>query len=155
MNKALPSHTRRLADLVHRPGGLTAAEAVTAAEARLDTIRESSVKEIIAMVDNMIAIGERLLQSRTQEACDALYVASNSVVGVAGVFTLNELGEVAFSLCKLLDRQRTHGVWSAPALRLHLDSLRLMFREEDNAVKRAIVDALHKVVDRVSRRSES
>ena len=155
MSKPLPSHTRRLAELVHRPGGLTAAEAVQAAEARLDTIRESSIKEITAMVDNMIVVGERLLQSRAQEDCDSLYVASNSVVGVAGVFTLNELGEVAFSLCKLLDHQRTYGTWSAPALRLHLDSLRLMFGEEDGAAKRAVIDALHKIVDRVSRRSGS
>ena len=155
MSRSLPSHTRRLAELVCRPGGLTATEAVAAAEARLDTIRDSSIKEIGSMVDNMIVMGEGLLKSRTQEACDSLYVASNSVVGVAGVFALNELGEVAFSLCKLLDCQRTSGVWSAPALRLHLDSLKIMFGEEDGAAKRTVVDALHKVVDRVSRRSEN
>ena len=155
MAKSLPSHSQRLAELVHRQGGITANEAVKAAEVRLDTIRDSSLQELAATVDQMVAIGEELANSTGSSAFQALYAISNTVVGVAGVFGMPELGQVAFSLCTLLDRQRSAATCNTQAILLHLSSLRVMFAGEDNELKRALIDALHQVVDRVSRQAPS
>ncbi len=150
MPKSLPSQARRLSDLVHRPGGMTVNEAVSAAEARLDVIRDSSLKELAAMVDHMLSLGEEIATVPSIAAFDALYSASNTVVGVAGVFGLPELGKVAFSLCTLLDRQRSLPAWNMQAIQLHLDSLRVMSGDEDNERKQAVIKALHQVVDRLA-----
>ena len=150
MPTSLPSQARRLSDLVHRPGGMTANEAVSAAEARLDIIRDSSLKELETMVDQMLALGEQIATSPSVAAFDALYATSNTVVGVAGVFGLPELGKVAFSLCTLLDRQRRLPAWNMQAIQLHLDSLRVMSGDEDNERKQTVIRALHQVVDRLA-----
>ncbi len=147
----LPNHTRRLAELVHRPGGLTAKEAVKAAEIRLEAIRESSLKELAAMVDEMIALGEVLSKHRSKEVCEKLYATSNSVVGVAGVFGMPELGEVALSLCTLLDRQTMAGTWNVQPIELHLNSLRLMCNGGATALNRSVIQALQQVVARISK----
>ena len=150
MAKSLPNHTRRMAELVNQPGGLTAREAVSSAESRLETIRDSSLKELAAMVENMIAMGDQLSQSKDVAVCQKLYTTSNSVVGVAGVFGIPELGEVALSLCTLLDRQSLAGSWHREAVELHLNSLRLMCQGGTTALNRSVIQALHQVVARIT-----
>jgi hypothetical protein len=151
MSTVSPKGARRLAQLVNSPGGITAAEAVQAAEARLDTIRASSLQEIEGMLDRMLVIGSRLAATEPVAACDELYTLSNSLVGVAGVFGMKELGEVAYSLCSLLDRQRLVRTWNLQAIQLHLDSLRPMFGDTaDVAGRRAVIGALRQVVVRFS-----
>ena len=150
MASSLPNHTRRLAELVHRPGGLTATEAVEAAELRLETIREASLKELAAMVEAMVLMGQELSKAWSTATCEKLYETSNSVVGIAGVFGVPELGEVALSLCTLLDRQTMAGSWNAAAVDLHLNSLRLICHTGAAVSNRPVIDALHQVVARVT-----
>ena len=150
MAKSLPSHTRRMADLVNRPGGLTAKEAVSSAELRLETIRESSLKELAAMVEDMILMGDQLSKAKSAATCQKLYDTSNSVIGVAGVFGIPELGEVALSLCTLLDRQSVAGSWHREAVELHLNSLRLMCHGGASTLNRSVIQALHQVVARIA-----
>ena len=150
MPRALPSHTRRLAELVNRPGGITADEAVRAAEARLNTIRDAGLTELGQMVEHMQAAGGALARSPSLSVCDELYAVSNSLVGVAGVFGLPELGEVAFSLCTLLDRQRRSGSWDGETVYLHVNSAKLMLSSDaDQAARRAVISALQQVVSRL------
>ena len=60
MTKHLPLHTRRIAQLVNRPGGLTAEEAVVAAERNLAALHAGGVSEIAATIGQMQAIGRAL-----------------------------------------------------------------------------------------------
>ena len=66
------------------------------------------------------------------------------------MFGYTGVGEVAFSLCSLLDRLRTAGLWSMPSVRIHLDSLRLVYGGNlQGGEMAAIGAALRQVVDRV------
>ena len=150
MSVNVPLHTRRLAGLVNRPGGITVSEAVMAAEANLETLRDRGLEEIAAAVARMLAVGD-LLKSGADAAEQAeLYKLSNFLVGVSGVFGYPGLGEVAFSLCSLLDRLRINGLWSMPSVRIHLDSLRLVHSGNLQGGELAAISmALRQVVDRV------
>ncbi len=150
MSGNLPPHTRRMASLVNRPGGVTVSEAVAAAEANLETLRGRGLEEIATAMARVQAIGEAL-KLRPDAADQAeLYTVSNFLVGVCGVFGLAGLGEVAFSLCSLLDRLRISGVWSMPSVQIHLDSLRLAYAGNLQASEMAAIGvALRQVVGRV------
>ena len=142
----MPAHTKRLAGLVNQPGGLTEDEAVLAAHANLETIRERTLLQMDETLSLMQATG-RTLQSGGADL-DALYIQSNTIVGVAGVFGMAGLSAVAYSLCELLDRMRTSRVWNKLAVSAHLDSLRLMrsaapgetLNDEMRAALRSLVD---------------
>ena len=150
MSVNLPLHTRRLAGLVNRPGGITVSEAVLAAEANLETLRDRGLGEIASTVTRMLAIGEALKAGPDLAEQAELYRLGNFLVGVSGVFGFGGVGEVAFSLCSLLDRLRTAGVWSMPSVRIHLDSLRLVYAGNlQGGDMVAIGAALRQVVERL------
>ncbi len=147
---SLPLHTRRLAGLVNRPGGITASEAVAAAETNLATIRDRGLEEITGTMLRVQALGDKLRVKPDTALQMELYSASNSLVGIAGVFGLGALGEVAFSLCNLLDRFRAAGVWRFASVQIHLDSMRLAQAGTLTEVEMAAIGAaLRQVVDRV------
>ncbi|WP_158744828.1 hypothetical protein [Acidisphaera sp. L21] len=146
----LPLHTRRLSGLVNRPGGITVSEAVVAAEANLATIRVRGLDEITSTLAKIQTIGEALRAGPNPVKQTELYDLSNILVGVCGVFGMGGLGEVAFSLCSLLDRMREAGVWSMPSVQTHLDSLRLLHSATlEPAAMAAVTAALRQVVERV------
>ncbi len=150
MSVNLPLHTRRMAGLVNRPGGITVSEAVTAAEANLETLRSRGLEEMAAAMARMQAIGEGLKAGPDPAEQAELYNLSNFLVGVSGVFGFGGLGEVAFSLCTLLDRMRMSATWSMPSIQIHLDSLRLAYAGNLQGAEMAAVGAaLRQVVDRV------
>ncbi len=150
MSVNLPLHTRRLAGLVNRPGGITVSEAVLAAEANLETLRDRGLGEIASTVTRMLAIGDTLRAGTDAAEQAELYKLSNFLVGVCGVFGYGGVGEVAFSLCSLLDRLRSAGLWNVPSVRIHLDSLRLVHAGNlQGAEMVAIGAALRQVVDRI------
>ena len=126
MSSSVPDHTRRFASLVLRPGGLTAKEAVASAEQNLLALRGQGLEQVYAAIDRMEAAGPAFRADPWGDTRVELYGLANSLIGVAGVFGLPEIGEVAYSLCSLLDGADTAG--SAAAVQLHLDSLRLLRR---------------------------
>ncbi len=146
----MPAHTRRLAGLVHRPGGLTEDEAVEAADANLETIRERTLQLMDGTLQQMQGIGRTLADGSNQAALEELYTHSNTIVGVAGVFGMGGLSAVAYSLCELIDRMRTSRTWNAQAVNVHLDSLRLMRMAGPGATENPeMQSALRRLVDRV------
>jgi hypothetical protein len=138
---SLPDHTSKLCKLVLQPGGMTANEAVRAADAKLEGIRDRGLIEIAAMLARMHAIGVALNSGPDRALSQELYRISNSMVGIAGVFGLAALGDVAFSLCSLLDRYLVSGHWSMLPVQRHLDSLRLMQGSGLSMAKVQAVDA--------------
>lgn len=115
----------RLSLLVHKPGGMTAAEASAAAHARLRNMQPEAIASIDTMIACMAALGQPLAQGPDRAALDELYVLANAVFGTAGLFGLDAVGEVAYSLCELIDRLRASGVWHPLAVQVHLNGLAL------------------------------
>lgn len=151
MSQAPTRPPNRLARLVQGPGGLAAEEAVRAADAGLERIRDDVVREIAAVVARMQALGAALEGGPDEGALRSLYGLANSVVGMAGVFGMAPLGEVCFSLCELIDRMAVRQRWEPAAVRVHLDSIGLL-RPGAPAGERGheeIVAALRRVVERV------
>jgi len=147
---ALPGQPNRIAMLVNRPGGQTEAEAVAAATANLETIRDSTLQQLDEMVRQILHIGLALKIPPDPAEVQALYTLSNTIVGVAGVFGLAGLSAVAYSLCELIDRLRDSRTWNAQSVQVHLDSLLLMQgggpgKQEELQVQQA----LRRLVDRV------
>lgn len=150
MRESLPSHTKRLAQLVLRPGGITADEAVAAAEQSLEGLRDRGMSEMAATLGRMNALAAELAPGDAAGRGSEVYTLSNSLVGIAGVFGRGGLGEIALSLCTLVERLLLAGRWDAQAVRLHLDTMRLLLDGTvSEAEMRTIGAALRQVVDRV------
>jgi chemotaxis protein histidine kinase CheA len=148
--RPIPAHTKRLAAMVNRPGGQTEDEAVAAATANLETMRERTITELDATVLQMQQLGRALQTHPDAAAVAELYALSNSVVGIAGVFGMSGLSAVAYSLCELIDRLRTSRTWNSQAVKVHLESLPLMQgagpgKWEEQEVQKALT----RLVDRV------
>lgn len=116
----------RLAALVRKPGGKPIAQAIADAEINLEEIRDACIEALDLILEQMSDVAPKLRTGEDHEALQELYRLSNEVVGIAGVFNLGDVGRAAYSLCDLLDRFDTKGEISAPALLVHMDSLRLL-----------------------------
>jgi len=146
----IPQHTRRLAAKINQPGGITEEEAVEAATANLENVRERTEHQLDMTLQQIRAIGHGLQSPPDPAAVRELYSLSNSVVGIAGVYGMSGLSAVAYSLCDLVDRLRTVKTWNAASVQIHIDSLLLMQgdgpgREHEMQIQQA----LRKLLDRV------
>ena len=144
----LPTHTRRLASKVNQPGGLTEEEAVTAATANLETMRERTETELKLVIQQLRQIEQAMQVPPSPAAVDELYALANLATGIAGVFGMGAVSAVAYSLCEMIDRLRSAGVWNQRAVRIHVDSLVLIQGPDfDPAQERPILAALAKLLD--------
>jgi hypothetical protein len=123
-----------------------------AAVAQADTNLESIRDEVLAYVDGNIAELEALFAG-CERAPDPdlarLYEPSNAVAGTAGTAGLAPLGRAAYSLCQLLANSEQSGVYSRPAIKLHLDGMRLLRRfssPEQDAAAAVILVNLAKLI---------
>jgi hypothetical protein len=139
------------AKLVLQPGGATMEEAVRAAEANLASIHGMLVVEVEAALERVQTLGETLRDEPDGRALDRLYEEANALIGITGGPGLRALNQVCYSLCELIDRLQASRVGNAPAVRIHLDSLRLLRpgTAEGEAEQDAMVSALRRVVQRI------
>jgi hypothetical protein len=150
MMKPVPVHTKRIAQLVMRPGGITATEAVAAAEQSLEGLRDRGLSEIAETIDRMFVLANEMGLTQDPHRAGELYTLSNSLVGVAGVFGKSGLGDVALSLCTLIERLLLGKCSDGQAIQLHLDSMRLLAATSMSKLEvSAIGNALRQVVDRL------
>ena len=136
----------RLAALVQQPGGLSREEAVGAVALRLSAVRDGMLVQIDATVAAMAALGLRLRHGPDRAALDELYVQSNALFGVAGLFGLAGLGQVAHSLCDLIEHLRASGAWHPAAVQVHLDGLVLARNAGSAEAAAASTGGLRRVV---------
>ena len=144
----------RLAKLIWRPAGVSFREAMEAAGANLEAMRD----ELLAAIDSSLARIEAIWADPTLQQNEALqsemYERSNFIVGLAGHCGLPELGQAAFSLCELLDRFIAGARWSQRAVVVHMDALKLLRTLDIDAseeVRAAVVEGLRQVAERVVR----
>lgn len=144
----------RLAKLIWRPAGVSYREAMEAAGANLEAMRD----ELLAALDASLARIEEIWVDPTLPTNERLqsemYERSNFIVGFAGHCGLTELGQAAFSLCELLDRFIAGARWSQRAILVHTDALKLLRSLDVDAsveVRAAVVEGLRQVAERVAR----
>lgn len=132
----------RLAEMIHEPGGLTIEDALRRAESNIESLHG----EVTAAIDQALAKLQQAMPLGVDGA-DEMYRRSNDIVGFAVTLALRDVGRAAYSLCELLDRQRTRGSWNAQAVAVHVEALRLLREPSGDAVSRAkILDGLDRVL---------
>jgi hypothetical protein len=119
-------YANRLAGALAEEGGMTAEEAVSCAEARVEELREPSLAEVDASLAEIQALGAQMAGGPDAAGLARMYDCANRVLALGGVFGLDDLGEAAHSLCELVSRFQRLGRFSAAMIRVHLDGLRLL-----------------------------
>jgi hypothetical protein len=140
--------TNRLERLLDEPGGISVGDALRKAAENLESIKESSLAALDERLAEIDELRRRAGLEASTEVKDEIYHLANDVHGIAGVFGLHQLGEAAFSLCELIDRQREHGRWSQRAVDVHLDAFRIFRRPDDEIDGEAILAGLKQILDR-------
>lgn len=111
-----------LAAQLSRPGGRTIADAQRLAETGL----QSHKADIMADLGRLIGQLEDLCVARAPEGQDRVYVLASALVDMAGFFDTGPFYSAGYSLCDLSDRMQARGVWSWPAVEVHVKALRLI-----------------------------
>ena len=122
----IPAHTKRLAAKINQPGGQTEEEAISAATANLETLRDRTQHELEITLQQIRAVGRALETPPDPAMVRQLYSLSNTVVGISGIYGMSGLSNVAYSLCDIVDRMRMSRTWNAESVQIHIDSLLLM-----------------------------
>lgn len=146
-----PAPKLRLTRLLSRPDGLTVAEALERADARLAEIVPPCATALHEALDQLAAACARLQGAPADEAAQgAAYRAADEVLGLAGPAKAEDLGAAAYSLCDLIDRFQTGAPFRPQAVQVHLDALSLLRRPASEtggeACRRAVLDGLTRVV---------
>lgn len=115
----------RLAKVIDSPDGISFAELVGDAEARVETLAEGIgryVDEQIAVIAAIQVQGELVIFGESL----ALSRAALNIAEIAGAAGHEALGEVARGVCAMVDGLLASGIWHSDALDLHLTSLSLL-----------------------------
>jgi hypothetical protein len=140
----------RLRRLVETPGGKPLPDAVRDAALAVEAVSGETLAAVDVALDCLkAAIGEA---PANPSARRTVYAQASVVAGLAASCGLQGLGQVAFSLCELADRQVSSGAWSSEAARVHLDAMVLLRRPEmarSEAARSSVLGGLAKVLARI------
>lgn len=146
-------YENRLAKSVVSKGGMSASEALNAAQAAVNEMREPTIAEIDANLKEIYALAEALKASNAfdEAALQRMYICSNRVVAMGGVFGLAELGKAAYSLCELVSRFQTLERFQYSMVKVHVDGLRLLRTPGDHpaAIREEVLAGLRQVATSV------
>lgn len=137
----------RLTDQVAQPGGMTAGLASERAQRELAAHAGDAMKSLGAMIGRMETMGRERTAS-----LDSVYEEASTILDIAGVFDKRVLCDACYSLCELVDRQRTHQRQDWQAIVVHINALRLLWSKdgEDPAALKSVVDGLWTITDRLA-----
>ena len=137
----------RLAEQVATPGGMTAGMASERAQRELAAHAGDAMKSIGAMIGRLeVMAGERNV------SLDTVYDEASGALNIAGLFDKRLICDACYSLCELVDRQRTQDRLDWTAIAVHANALRLLWSkdgENPDALK-SVVDGLWSVTDRLA-----
>jgi len=137
----------RLTEQVARPGGMTAGMASDRAQRELAAHAGDAMKSIGAMIGRLEAM------AREQNvSLDTVYDEGSTILDVAGLFDKRVLCDACYSLCELVDRQRTHNRLDWASITVHVSALRLLWTKDgqDPATLKSVVDGLWSITDRLN-----
>jgi hypothetical protein len=116
----------RLAAMIKDTGGILAKDAVAAAEAGVESLREASM----AALDEALAEIERRFgksaENRAGESFEALYHLASKVIDVSIFVADAGIDKAATSLCGLADSCAEARAWRWDAVDVHLNALKLL-----------------------------
>jgi len=116
----------RLTAMIKERGGLLARDAIAAAEAGVESLRESSM----AALDETLAEIERRfgkdVADRGSEPYEELYLLGSRVLDVSAFVMDAGIDKAAVSLCTLVDSCEGLGHWRWDAVDVHINALRLL-----------------------------
>ncbi len=137
----------RLTEQVARPGGMTAGIANERAQRELAAHAGDAMKSL----GNMIGRLEAMTREQTA-ALDAVYEEASAILDIAGLFDKRVLCDACYSLCELVDRQRTHARQDWTSISVHVSALRLLWTKDgqDPASLKSVVDGLWSITDRLA-----
>ena len=136
-----------MTEQVARPGGMTAGIASERAQRELAAHAGDAMKSL----GNMIGRLEVMTREQTA-ALDAVYEEASAILDIAGLFDKRVLCDACYSLCELVDRQRTHGRQDWTSISVHVSALRLLWTKDgqDPASLKSVVDGLWSITDRLA-----
>jgi hypothetical protein len=145
-------YKNRLAKAVVRYGGMSASEAVSAAEARVELSREPALAEIDARLKEIRRLSEKLKANPDADVLPDLYVIANGLIGTAGLFGLEDMGEAAYSLCETATRLRVAGRADWTLIDIHVRALEFLRQPEccDAAHRQTVLDGLLRVASKAA-----
>lgn len=137
----------RLTDQVARPGGMTAGLASERAQRELAAHAGDAMKSLGAMIGRL----EVMCQEKTA-ALDEVYQEGSTILDIAGLFNKRVLCDACYSLCELVDRQRTAQRQDWASIGVHVSALRLLWTKDgtDPALLKNVVDGLWTLTDRLN-----
>jgi hypothetical protein len=121
---------RPLSDFLNRADGLGMDQALDRAALHLESMRSKIER---GLDDNVAAIGAMIDDPATDLRAQAqtLYTLADGILSVAAMFQRKTLGDIAFSLCDLLQVFEKANVWENGAVRAHYDAMRLVQAKPD------------------------
>ncbi|PXA91291.1 chemotaxis protein CheE [Caulobacter sp. D4A] len=141
----------RLAAMIKDRGGILAKDAVAAAEANVETLRDSSLAALDEALEAIEARFGPTAAGRAGEDFETLYTLTLKIIDVAGFAADAGVDEAAVSLCALVDNCAEAGAWRWDAVDVHLSALRLLRNVGASLPaehRRGMLDGLHKVAQR-------
>ncbi|MBI1686906.1 chemotaxis protein CheE [Caulobacter hibisci] len=141
----------RLAAMIKDRGGILAKDAIAAAEANVETLRDSSLAALDEALEGIEARFGATAPGRAGEDFETLYTMTLKIIDVAGFAADAGVDEAAVSLCALVDGCADAGVWRWDAVDVHLSALRLLRNVGASLPadqRRGMLDGLHKVAQR-------
>lgn len=137
---------QRLAELMRKPGGLPAEEALKLAEQNLDELRAPCVTELQTLLDAGEATFARLGADFDDAGVAELYETAVKGIGLGEVSGKASVDKALNSFCDLLDHLRTHQRYDREAVGVHLRAWRLLMSADLPAEGcQAVLSGLHKV----------
>ena len=133
--------------------GIGVHEAVAAASAQLEVLRDDAMVRVKAIMTRL----EAQRGADTAAEPGEMRKSADELAGLCGVFGLVEIGSAASSLCRLLDLTAP-GLASAAAVAVHLDALQLFARakaQDRAAVADTVLAGLRQVVFATELRSST
>ena len=143
-----------LAKVVSLPGGKTVAEALRSADVRVASVRDDCLASLAEKGARLQNFADLAKAGRPDEAVTGIYRIANDVYSVASAFQMVELAEAAYGLCDLADDSRPLALINWPAIRVHIDGVRLLSTvdgSQDPTTRVAIVEGLRAVAARFAR----
>jgi hypothetical protein len=132
----------KLEQLIHAPGGITVADALSQANANLETLKPRCREELLALLE----AAEGVFADPGADAVAELYALSARGIGAGAVCGAPDVDQALGSFCDLLDHLQQQGRMEPDAIGVCLRSWRmLMDTDLPRPGAAAILDGLRKV----------
>ena len=137
-----------LGAVIDLPGGIRVADALAKAAQNLESIRAPSLEAIDRYLSELEILCADPAARPSEVTARRIYDLSNDILGIAGVFNLDELGMAAYSLCELVDCFSEISRWNQLAVIVHISAFRFLRNSDANSDYASILEGLNRLVER-------